>query len=67
MSTTTCPSAVEVVEMSREAGRVMLGEQVADRLGISLDDFLARRDAGEYDDTDDDQVLRLVMLAPFAA
>lgn len=55
-----------VVEMSTEAGRAMLRGQVRDRLGITLDEFLDRVDRGDYDATDDDQVLRLVMLAPFA-
>ncbi|MFN8194214.1 MAG: hypothetical protein U0R80_08015 [Nocardioidaceae bacterium] len=56
---------VEVQEMSVEAGREMLEAQTYDKLGISRVEFLARLDAGEYDDTADEQILRLAMFAPF--
>lgn len=57
---------VEVEEISTEDGRKMLNERTLDRLGISAEDFLARLDRGEYDNTDDEAILRLAMLAPFA-
>ncbi|NCT90267.1 hypothetical protein GXB85_04770 [Cellulomonas sp. APG4] len=56
----------EIVEMNTAEGREMLSGQVQDHLGLGLDEFLERLDRGEYDDTEDDAVLRLVMLAPFA-
>lgn len=57
---------VEVVEVSLEDGREKLDQRTKDRLGIGVDEFLRRLDAGEYMSTDDEDVLRLVMLAPFA-
>lgn len=56
---------VEVEEMTQDDGRRMLNEQTCDRLGITAEEFLRRLDAGEYQNTEDEQVLRLVMLAPF--
>lgn len=67
MATAPLAYDVHVVEVSEADGREALRLQVADRLGIALPDFLERLAAGEYDDCDDDNVLRLVMLAPFAA
>ena len=58
--------AVTVDEVSLSEGREMLRLQVSDRLGISLDEFFRRLDAGEFDESDDENVFRLVMLAPFA-
>ena len=57
---------VTVDEVSLSEGREMLRMQVSDRLGISLDEFFQRLDAGEFDESDDENVFRLVMLAPFA-
>lgn len=56
---------VEVEETGVEEGRKLLDRQTRDRLGISAQEFLKRLDAGEYLQTDDEAVLRLVMLAPF--
>jgi len=56
----------EVEEMSTAEGRRMLQGLTRDTLGISVDDFLSRLDAGEYDTAEQEDVLRLVMLAPFA-
>lgn len=64
-TTMTAVPAVEVEESSVEDGRKMLNEQTQDKLGLSRDEFLRRLDAGEYRDTEDESVLRLVMLAPF--
>lgn len=58
-------SSVEVEEMSAEDGRRMLHAQTMDKLGISAVEFLRRLDAGMYNDTDDEAVVRLAMLAPF--
>lgn len=56
---------VEVEEMTVEDGRRMLNMQTMDKLGITREDFLNRLDAGDYRDTEDETILRLVMLAPF--
>lgn len=56
----------EVEEMTVEQGRAMLGGLAHDTLGISADEFLARLDAGAYDDVEREDVLRMVMLVPFA-
>ncbi len=55
-----------VDEVSIEDGRRMLAQQVSDRLGISLDEFLERYDSHAYDDSDDEQIFRLIMLIPYA-
>lgn len=66
MNATTCASDVVVEEMSREDGAAMLHAMTCDRLGVSGPEFLERLDAGEYDDTDSEDVIRLRMMAPFA-
>lgn len=63
--TSYIPAEVVVEEMSVEDGRAMLHTQTCDKLGIDRQEFLKRLDAGEYQDTEDESVLRLVMLAPF--
>ena len=57
---------VVVENMSKTEGRALLEPRVRDELHISLEDFIQGVDAGEYDDTVDDRVLKLVMLVPFA-
>lgn len=57
---------VEVVEVTREQGRAMLDRAARDELGMSGDQFLARWDAGDYEDADDPAVTRVAMLIPFA-
>lgn len=44
---------------------MMLSSLVRDHLGIDLDTFYKRLDAGDYDGCDDETTFRLVMLAPF--
>ncbi|MCW2588502.1 MAG: hypothetical protein JWQ86_929 [Mycobacterium sp.] len=61
----TIADSVEVEEMSVDDARAMFRGQVRDRLDIEPGEFLARLDAGEYASSDDDQVIRLMMLAPF--
>jgi hypothetical protein len=65
MGRTSVIPAVEVEEMSVEDGRLMLHQQTMDKLDISREEFLRRLDAGNYQNTEDESVLRLVMLAPF--
>lgn len=57
---------VEVDELDASEGRSMLNTLSLDTLGIDVDEFLVRLSRGEYNDTEDEAVLRLVMLAPFA-
>ena len=57
---------VEVVEATREEGRAILDRATREVLNISGDDFLARWDAGEYQDSDDPALTRIAMLIPFA-
>lgn len=59
-------TSVEVEELEFGAGVEMLRMQVSDRLGISLEEFFDRLDRGDFDGTDDENLLRLVMLVPFA-
>ena len=56
---------VEVVEVTREEGRAMLDQAAREALSIPGDEFLARWDAGGYEDADDQVVTRVVMLIPF--
>jgi hypothetical protein len=44
----------------------MLDRAARDALNISADEFLAKRDAGEYEDADDPAITRVAMLIPFA-
>lgn len=57
---------VEVVEASREEGKAMFDRAAREALEISGDEFLAKWDAGEYEDIDDPAVTRVAMLIPFA-
>lgn len=57
---------VEIEEMTCEDGRSMLNALTRDRLGMSVEDFLKHLDAGDYADAEDEEILRLAMLAPFA-
>jgi hypothetical protein len=57
---------VEVVEVTREEGREMLDRAAKRELGMPGDRFLAKWDAGDYDDADDPAVTRVAMLIPFA-
>jgi hypothetical protein len=57
---------VEVVEVTREEGHVMLDRAAREALSISGDEFLAKWDAGEYENTDDPAVTPVAMLIPFA-
>jgi hypothetical protein len=65
MNDTAMRDAVEVEEVSAEDGREMLNAQTMDKLGIAAEEFLRRLDHGDYQNTEDESVLRLVMLAPF--
>jgi hypothetical protein len=57
---------VEVVEVTREQGRAMLERAAKEELGMSAEQFLAKWDAGGYEDTEDPAVTRVAMLIPFA-
>lgn len=59
----TVPAAAE---LSVDESRQMMSSLIRDRLSISREDFLARLDAGEYQASEDVEVLHLVTLAPFA-
>lgn len=54
-----------VEEMTVEEGRTAFNALTRDALGLTGDQFLVALDAGAYDDTEDEQVIRLRMLAPF--
>ncbi|CAG7844682.1 hypothetical protein USB125703_00926 [Pseudoclavibacter triregionum] len=53
-------------ELSVEESRAQMDALIRDRLGIGREEFLRRVDVGEYADEDDDQVLMLLTLVPFA-
>lgn len=57
---------VHVEELTQAQSRAMFEDLVRDRLGITRKQFLAAFDAGQYDDTDSEEVIRLCLLAPFA-
>ena len=54
------------MEVSREEGRAMLDHAAREALNISADEFLAKWDAGDYEDAGDPAITRVAMLIPFA-
>ncbi len=56
----------DVEVATRKEGRAMLDKAAHTVLNISGDEFLARWDAGEYEDRDDPSITRVAMLIPFA-
>jgi len=54
------------MEATRDEGVAMLDRAARESLNISGDEFLARWDAGEYEDMDDPAITRVAMLIPFA-
>lgn len=66
MPDTKSDQEVEVVEVTREEGRAMLDHAAREALNISGDEFLAKWDAGAYEDADDPAVTRVAMLIHFA-
>ena len=62
----TTTQAVEVEETSPDDARALLDEAARRHLGVSGEEFLAKWEAGEYDDDPDrPEVLRVSMLIPF--
>lgn len=53
-------------ELAAEESRAAMSSLISDRLGISREEFLANVDAGNYDASDEEVILQLVTLAPFA-
>ena len=53
-------------ELARDESRVAMSHLISDRLGIGREAFLAKLDAGEDNTSDEETVLQLVTLAPFA-
>ena len=64
MPDTRSDHEVQVVEVTREEGREMLDRAAREALNISADEFLAKWDAGDYEDADDPAVTRVAMLIP---
>ncbi len=64
VGTCTVPG-VDVEEMTVDEGRAMFDALCRDRLGVGREEFLRRLDAGAYDDTDSEDVVRLRIMAPF--
>lgn len=61
-----CTVTATVEEATVDEGRQMVDAMAKDLLAIDRVEFLRRLDSGAYDDSEDENVLRLVMLAPFA-
>ncbi|MGI8551019.1 MAG: hypothetical protein ACR2PL_09585 [Dehalococcoidia bacterium] len=58
--------AKEEYELSREEGRQLFDDQVRHAFSIGADEFLAKYDAGEFDDPAlHDRMAHLEMLIPF--
>jgi hypothetical protein len=66
MPDTKAEHGVDVVEVTREEGREILDRAAQEALNISGEEFLARWDAGQYEDDEDPAVTRVAMLIPFA-
>ena len=66
MATTTDKAALGVEECSPEEGRALFDAAARRHLGVSGEEFLAKWDAGDYDDDPDNpDVVRVAMLMPF--
>ena len=66
MARVTKTADVAVEECTSEEGRALFDAAARRHLGISGDEFLAKWDAGEYDDDPDrPEVLRVAMMMPF--
>lgn len=57
---------VEVAEATPEEGRRILDNAAREALHVTGEEFLARWDRGEFDDSDDPAVTGVAMLIPFA-
>jgi len=57
---------VHVEELTEAQSHAMFEDLVRDRLGITREEFLSAYDAGQYDNTDSEEVIRLCLLVPFA-
>lgn len=55
-----------VAEVTAKRGREILRTQVTQHLGITLGEFLHNLDTGLYANTDDDTLIKLILLTPFA-
>jgi hypothetical protein len=66
MPTRSDAQPLEVAEASREEGIEILDAAARQALGISGEEFLRRKDAGEYEESEDPAVARVAMLIPFA-
>jgi hypothetical protein len=66
MPDTKSHAGIEVVEATREEGRAMLDRAAREVLNLSAEEFLAKWDAGDYEDDDDPAITRVAMLIPFA-
>jgi hypothetical protein len=66
-ATVTTPITAEpgVVQLTRDEGRALVDQEVRRVLGIDVDELIRRFDAGELN-VDDEDILDLVMLLPFA-
>jgi hypothetical protein len=62
---TSITSEAGVIELTREEGRALVDREAQRVLGVGVEEFLARYDAGELD-LDDEDTLALVLLIPFA-
>ena len=51
--------------LDRKQGRQMVDELTRQYLDMGLEEFLRAWDAGEFEDTDTPEVMRIAMLLPF--
>ena len=59
--------ASSVKELTLKQGRALLDKQARKYLQLSGDEFIKKWDAGEFDENPDrPEIMRLVMLIPFA-
>ncbi len=58
---------ISVVELTAEEGKKLLDRQARRYFQISGDEFIAKWEAGAFDDEDDErpEVMRVAMLIPF--
>lgn len=67
MSRTAPQKNEQVCQLSREESRELFDRQARRYFKVSADTFIERLEAGEYGDPDENpDVMRMVMLLPFA-
>jgi hypothetical protein len=58
------PKLPEIIGLSDEEARALFDRQARKYLGMSGEEFLRKWDAGEFDDPDQTNIVRVVLMIP---